>query len=290
MRRNLLREFWHTPRTMNLASGLLVLAGLTGLLMSLGLWLANQPFFSLRQVVVDAPAARLVQVQQADIREALGSQFSGTALTADLRPLQAGLSQHPWIRQVSIRRVWPNRWLVRLEEHEAVAIWTDGRLVNRYGELFVGEPSAAREHARTSLNCQMPRLGGPVGTLDRVIARARAVQSLLQDQSLRVTSVSLTEQFSWQLELDGRHRIVLGREGLATDWQSRLTALVQSLPWLTQRVLRDQPGQALHLDLRYANGYAFSPMAAAEEASPSDPTSAQPSCLIYLKEATGYAT
>jgi cell division protein FtsQ len=288
---NPLREFWHAPRTMNLVSWMLFAAGVTGLLGSLGFWLANQPAFGLRTVQIDTPPAGLTQIQEADIRDVLGNQVSGTALTLDLQPLQAGLARHPWVRQVSIRRVWPNRLLIRLEEHEAIGIWSDGRLVNRFGELFVGETQAALEHAKTKLNCQMPRLQGPVGTVARVMARARAAHQLAAEKDQRIKSVTLTEQFSWQLELAQGHRILLGREGLPTDWQSRLTAMLDSLPWLNNRVLKEQPASPLSFDLRYANGYAFSPLQwPADDASRSAGPSSQPSCLIYLEEGKRYAT
>lgn len=288
---NPLREFWHAPRTMNLVSWTLLTIGVSGVLVSLGFWLANQPSFGLRTVQVDASSTGLTQIQEADIRDVLGQQISGTALTLDLQPLQAGLAQHPWVRQVSIRRVWPNRLLIRLEEHEAIGVWGDGRLVNRFGELFVGETQAALEHAKTKLGCQMPRLQGPVGTVTRVMARAQAAHQLASSRGQQIRGVTLTEQFAWQLELSQGHRIYLGREGLPTDWQSRLTAMFDSMPWLNTRVLKDQPMAVLSFDLRYANGYAFSPLQrpADDESRPASAPS-QPSCLIYLEEGKRYAT
>ncbi len=288
---NPVREFWHAPRTMNLVSWMLFAAGVGFVLLSLGFWLANQRYFGLRTVLVDAPQAGLTQIQEADIRDVLGEQISGTALTLDLQPLQTGLARHPWVRQVSIRRVWPNRLLIRLEEHEAIGVWSDGRLVNRFGELFVGETQAALEHAKTHLGCQMPRLQGPVGTVARVMARARAAHQLASASGQQIKSVTLTEQFAWQLELAQGHRILLGREGLPTDWQSRLTAMFDSLPWLNARVLKDQLAPTLSFDLRYANGYAFSPLQSSADESHRAPTApSQPSCLIYLEEGKRYAT
>ena len=29
----------------------------------------------------------------------------------------------PWVRRAVVRRVWPDRLAVRLEEHRAVALW-----------------------------------------------------------------------------------------------------------------------------------------------------------------------
>jgi cell division protein FtsQ len=288
---NPLREFWHAPRTMNLVSWMLFAAGVGFVLMSLGFWLANQRYFGLRTVLVDAPQAGLTQIQEADIRDVLGEQISGTALTLDLQPLQTGLARHPWVRQVSIRRVWPNRLLIRLEEHEAIGIWSDGRLVNRFGELFVGETQAAIEHAKTHLGCQMPKLQGPVGTVSRVMARARTAHQLASASGQQIKSVTLTEQFAWQLELGQGHRILLGREGLSTDWQTRLTALLDSLAWLNTRVLKDQPASTLSFDLRYANGYAFSPLQPSTDDGQRAPAApSQPSCLIYLEEGKRYAT
>ncbi|MGA1665349.1 MAG: cell division protein FtsQ/DivIB, partial [Burkholderiaceae bacterium] len=138
---------------------------------------------------------------------------------------------------------------------------------------------------------QMPRLQGPVGAVARVMARARAAHQLAIAKDQQIRSVTLTEQFAWQLELAQGHRVLLGREGLPTDWQLRLTAMLDSLPWLNSRVLKDQPATALSFDLRYANGYAFSPLQwPSDDASRSAGPPSQPSCLIYLEEGKRYAT
>ena len=87
--------------------------------------------------------APLRHIQEADLRLALAGGLQGTTLTAPLGMVQGQLASHPWVRQVSIRRIWPNRLLVRLEEHQPMASWEDGRFFNRQGELFLGEESAA---------------------------------------------------------------------------------------------------------------------------------------------------
>ena len=73
-----------------------------------------------------------------------------------------------------VRREFPNRLQVELQEHQAVAYWGsegDCALINSYGEVFeanVGEVEQDR----------LPRLSGPEGQGVEVLAMYRALAPL----------------------------------------------------------------------------------------------------------------
>jgi cell division protein FtsQ len=241
-------------------------------------------------VEVQAVGAPMRHVQEADIRLAFADGLSGTTLTAPLHEIQSRLSAHPWVRQVSIRRVWPNRLLIRVEEHQPLASWEDGRFFNQQGELFLGEESAAHEDARRVYGCLLPALSGPVGTEARVLSRALDIQSLMEAANAGpadLTGVMLTPHFAWRLTLSSGTAVELGRDSLGADWRLRLGHFLESRAWLQERLAGETGERPAAVDLRYANGYAYRAVSMGQANSnvprASTPASAV-SCLRYFQQ------
>src|SRR3972149_4471952 len=91
-----------------------------------------------------------------------GGIFSAAALAA----VRARLEQVSWVRHVDVRRVWPDRIEVKLEEHVAFARWGDTGLVNTFGEPFTASMDGAGEG-------RVPLFAGPAGTGGGLSRRSR---------------------------------------------------------------------------------------------------------------------
>lgn len=289
---NLLRAFWHSPTALDWAFRVLVVIGLLVNVWLVVVWLAQQPAFVLRSVVVTASHSEqgLRHVSEADIRQALETGLVTHTFHSSLQPAAQQLAAHPWVRQVTLRRAWPNRLLIRIEEHQPIAAWSDGRLLNQQGELFVGEKTAALEDAETLYQCRLVDLTGPLGSHQRVLGRALATETLLAQHGRRLEAVSLTAQASWSIRLDEDLLVLLGREDLSTDWQVRLGQAMESLPRLDHWLDQSNSADALsRVDLRYANGFSY-----ATESRPPDARSALrmrpvPSCLKHYRQGSRHA-
>lgn len=251
-----MQALWRSPLAINrIAAGLVWLTLFTGLA-AVALWVARQPAFALKSVQVVSLGPPIANLTKSDIRQAIEQAGQGTALTTPLHDLRDVLEDHAWVRQVSMRRVWPNRLLVWVEEHEPIAIWADGQLINSYGELFSAEADLGQVQER--LGCQMPRLRGPVGSHLRVMERAMALQDELESHKRVLTRLELTEQLSWKAVLDGALVVELGRDQLPSSPIERLQGLLMRLESLEASLETKSGMQRLALaDLRYANGFAF---------------------------------
>ena len=251
-----MQALWCSPLAINrFAAGLVWLTLLTGLA-AVALWVARQPAFALKSVQVVSLGPPIANLTKSDIRHAIEQAGQGTALTTPLHDLRDVLEDHAWVRQVSMRRVWPNRLLVWVEEHEPIAIWADGQLINSYGELFSAQADLGQVQER--LGCQMPRLLGPVGSHLRVMERAMALQDELESHKRVLTRLELTEQLSWKAVLDGALVVELGRDQLPSSPIERLQGLLMRLESLEASLETKSGMQRLALaDLRYANGFAF---------------------------------
>ncbi len=294
---NLLRSLWHSPSLLNGLTRALIVIATLALLWILAYWVSSQPVFALRVVQVETmgtdktPDSVLRHVQESDLRQALGAGGFEHALRSPLEPGQSVLMTHPWVRQVAMRRVWPNRLVVRIEEHQPIASWSDGRLLNRYGELFVGERTAASEDAEEIYQCRLINLSGPVGSHLRVLERAVDVDAVLSAYSLSLDSLTLSAQASWSLALEGGPDFSLGREDLPTDWRSRATLAAQTLARVEKWVATNQPSaQVARIDLRYANGFAFSTQPSHSRRQPvRERAASTPSCLHHYRQGTAHA-
>ena len=263
MRPSPIRDFWNSPARLNRLSGLL--AAISGLVL-IGLfffWMANRPVFVVKRVIVESVAGDLKHVSASQIHAAVAETLNGTVLSADLVQIHRSLQAIPWIRSVTVRRIWPNRLLVRLEEQRAVAVWPNGRLVNNAGESFA---ALAADHEE---NCRLIPLAGPAGSERLVLDRARLLAQWIAPTQRHLQRLTLSEQYAWTAELSGGLVIELGRDALATPVEERVRMFVKTQPWLAQRL--GSPGELPRLaraDLRYAIGYAFVPLPVGAEHSP----------------------
>jgi cell division protein FtsQ len=247
-----LRDFWNSPRLMRRIAGVLIglsLLSLTGLISH---WMANRPVFVVKRVIVDTPNGGLKVVSSSQIHAAVAEALNGTLLSTDLKAVHQALQSIPWVKSVSVRRIWPNRLLVRIEEQQAVGTWGQGRLVNHVGEVFVG---AAADHED---DCRLIPLFGPAGSHALVLERARQLTQWLEPVKLSLVSLTLSEQYAWTAELSGGVTLELGRDSLATPVEERVRMFVRTQPWLHERLAaKGEQGRLVRADLRYAIGYAF---------------------------------
>jgi cell division protein FtsQ len=149
-----------------------------------------------------------------------------------------------------VRREFPNRLRVRLEEHRAVALWgseSESRLLNSFGEVFDANSGDLEPD-------ELPRLAGPDDQAAQVLAMYQAIKPLFEPLDLAVERLALTARGSWQLELDTGAVMELGR-GTTEEVMARTQRFVQTLNQVTSRYGR-RPEALVSADLRHGDGYA----------------------------------
>lgn len=229
---------WDNPRLLNLVAGALV--GVAVFVLGFAaLWaLVHSRHFPVREVVVTKPLARTDRV---DIETALRGRITGNFFAVSAPEVRAAVEKLPWVRRASVRRVWPDRLELEIEEHEALARWGDDALVNTYGERFMG----------MSDDVSLPLFVGPAGTEHEVAARYARFSDAVAPLKVRVERVVLTQRLAWQLRLSGGLDVVLGRDADAAE--ARLRRFVEAYA----DTLATIPGKHEYVDLRYPNGFAL---------------------------------
>lgn len=190
--------------------------------------------FPLRSVQLGEAPQRAVAD---DVLAVVRSEARGNLFTVDIVRLRQSLEKLPWVRSVSIRREFPDRLAVRIEEHQALARWNGTAMVNTHGEVF------SAESAQT-----LPDFIGQAGDSGEAAQRYMQFGAQLAALDLRIVQLAVTPRHAWRLHLDNGLVLELGREEI----QPRLARFVMAYP----HSIAGMQGNVRYVDLRYRNGFA----------------------------------
>ncbi len=231
---------WDDARQLNAIAAALTLIAAALLLWGALAWVVRQPLFAFREVVVRGPLER---VDTTRLEGVVRDQLTGTFFTMDLDSSRVSLKELPWVRSVALRRQWPRRLEVTVEEYAPVARWNESALVDADGEVFVADYDG-----------ELPRFEGPDGRGAEVAARFREWGEALAPLSLSLEGIRLSPRGGWHLVAKGAGgalAIELGREEPAARL-ARFVAVYERTIGALARV-GTPIGQ---VDLRYRNGFA----------------------------------
>jgi len=252
---------WHDVRLLNTAAnGLMVIAAL-GLLGAAAGWLIQRPVFALRAVVIEpaVPGQDLQHVNSALLRASGAIPTQGNFFSVNLDNVRERFESVPWVRRADVRRVWPDTLRVGIEEHQPLAVWNDGRLVNRQGELFTANVAEADAHA------DLLEFSGPPGSEQQVTQRWQQLRDQLAPLKLQPEAVSLSSRYAWSARLDNGLMLLLGREqDISID--ERVNRWVAAYPQVMTRLNRE----VVSVDLRYPTGFALRAPGAIERKAVND--------------------
>ena len=228
---------WDNPRLLNLIAGMLIGVALLGFAAVGTLKVLHAGLFPVREIVLTAAPGHTARAQ---IEEAVRGRIAGDFFRVDLGEVRGGLERLPWVRRAAVRRMWPDRLEVTLEEHVPLARWGDDALVNTYGEKF----SAATDQ-------KLPLFIGPAGSEREVAGEYARFSTALAPLGIAVDRVVLTARFAWQLRLADGLNVMLGRDAQVAE--ERLRRFVGAYDATLKKIARRHD----YVDLRYPNGFAL---------------------------------
>ncbi|HEY9102027.1 cell division protein FtsQ/DivIB [Chitinimonas sp.] len=225
---------WDKPQALNWLANLLIGLAVLMFLYAALLLVVHSPLFPVRQIRVEGSLSHVTREQ---LQYIVKNELKGTFFTLDLNRTRSAFEKLPWVRQVSLRRRWPDRLDVNIEEHVALARWGTVGLVNTLGERF-----------DAASNDPLPVLEGPDGSEAELARGYVSFRDRLAVVSRKPSHVWLSARRAWRLELDHVLTVEVGRE----DVEARLDKFIKAYP-NTLAVLKRPVS---YVDLRYPNGFS----------------------------------
>lgn len=226
---------WDKPQLMLWVANLLYALAAILLLYAILFLVIHLPVFPLREINVNG---ELKHVTREQVQYVVNQQLKGNFFTLNIAQARSAFEKLPWVRTVNVRRRWPDRLEVTLEEHRALARWGNMALVNTRGEVF---RAASNDNT-------LPVFVGQTGNELEITQHYLTFKHELEPLKLTPTQVVLSPRLAWQLRLNNGMVIELGREQVET----RLTKFIAVYDLTLAKLQR----MVQYVDLRYPNGFA----------------------------------
>ena len=183
--------------------------------------------------------------QRAQVQAIVDAQLGRGVLSTDLHAIGEGLRKLEWTRDVSVRRVWPDRIVVELGRALPIARWNDNELLGEDGRSYANPDSNT---GVAKVGSEVPALFGPQELSREVLERYQVLRDTAAAAGLTVTRAGVDAKGEWSMLLDGRIPVMLGN----ADMLVRARRVVD----LYTRHLSRASAQVAQMDARYANGVA----------------------------------
>lgn len=177
-------------------------------------------------------------VDKAVLVDAIKPYTRGSFLSINVAKISEAGEALPWIRQVQVRRVWPDSLHLVVEEQVPVARWKNKTLVNKEGGIFTSSNKKVLRALAT--------LDGPDASQVMMTKRYLAMNKVLQHHNLKIKTLVMDNRRAWNMTLTNGIQIVLGR----VESEQRFNRFLR----VYQDGLQHYQSQIAEMDMRYPNG------------------------------------
>ncbi len=204
-----------------------------------GKYLLDPDTFPIKHIKVEGSFNHLSRVE---LKKNVVNNIQSGFFNINVDEIRLALLSMSWVREVTVKRVWPDSLKVVVYEQIPTARWGDLGLLNQSGVFF--SPNGA-----TTYN-NLPLLYGPANSEVKLLERYRLIQKKLQSLPFRlnISSVILNDRRAWFFDLENGVRIKIGRYA----FDDRLDRFLKFIPTL----IPDRINEIESIDLRYSNGLA----------------------------------
>ena len=209
----------------------------TGLLVWFGSYLLDPGTLPIRQVRIEGEFRNL---STSALQELVQDRVTGGFFNINVSAVRDTLLTDPWVKDVSVHRVWPDSLRVYVTEQDAAALWKDSGLLNKSGVLFTPDKKTFPKN--------LPVLDGPEGTQMLVMNRYLFLKRKLDTINLNISVLKMDDRRAWMFEIDDGIKVILGR----SDFDERVARFVD----LISISLGDKIQSVGLVDMRYPNGFA----------------------------------
>ena len=212
------------------------------LILSLFVLVAVWIFFSPARVLTEAQLNGELERVSPETVQAIVQPYIGESFwRVDLERLHADLLSLEWVYKATVKRRWPNKVIITLEEQKPVARWSDDGLLNQSGDIFY-------PHDIAPFKDWVALEGNPLQSR-QLLHDLVTFQDTFKPLDWTIDVLKQQPDGSWNIHFLSGVTVLLDNE----DWQAKLSRFTRALP-KTKQALRKF---AQVFDLRYSNGFVI---------------------------------
>lgn len=159
----------------------------------------------------------------------------------DITVVRKQIETIPWLKAVTVRKLWPDKLSISITEHQPAAIWNDADVVSNEGVVFQLPMQRLKQK-------NLPHLSGPDYQSHLVLQTWSQMESNLKQKGLVLKKLAIDERGAWQATLENEVLLKLGRGA----WQEKLDRLATIYP----QIEVPEKQKLAYVDLRYDAGAA----------------------------------
>ena len=248
---------WNSPKVMNSIS-IFIFVGLVFYVSYLFFSMVlSHSYFDLKNVILVVENNKTPNVKKEDIYKIINESLNGTALNTDLEQISFRILNNLWVSDVVVRRIWPNKMLVRVKENKVVAVFNKQTFLTEDGNL-TRIPLSEKSKIESNGDCRLLELEGPMTAIPLMMKHAQLFGNSLSEIGLNLKTLRLTEQYSWEVETVSNLLLRFGVNYPDSPISSRLENFVRAFPKLKENFTNNLSAnnRIKYVDLRYAQGFA----------------------------------
>ena len=182
---------------------------------------------------------RLRWVSRPELTRAVATALRGGFFGVDIAAVRESVLSVAWVRDVSVRRVWPGELHVTVVEERPVARWAEGGLITDRG---------VRLPARTGLEVAgLPVFQGPLDAMNELLDGLDEFSSIFDGIGGGIERLERSAAGNWTLQFSDGVRLVFHEEQ-RPDVRRFAAIYLGALVGRRRSIER--------IDLRYPNGFA----------------------------------
>ena len=191
----------------------------------------------IKQVAV---TGELTNVSASSLRQIIENGVAGNFFTINVAKLYQQIYDLPWVKQVWVHRIWPDKLNVEVKAQQPIAVLDGKGLLNREGQLFTQDAKAYQ--------AVLPKFVVAEQYAPQAIAAYEQLVKMLQQYQLEIATFIFDERKSQTIVLKNGIKISLGRQHVESRFSRFLKVYVSELLESDKKIKR--------VDLRYTNGFS----------------------------------
>ncbi len=175
-----------------------------------------------------------------DMEKYIKSKLDDSFFMLDVEKASGIVLQHPWVKEVKARKVWPSTLMLQIEEHQPWLNLNNQQLISVEGVIFTPENAKSFK--------SLPLLRGKFGNTEDLLSMYQFFAQQMPDNEFRIVELSYNAHNGWTMLLANEIQLYLGNK----DLNERLERFALVL----EEMKSNKKTKVAYIDLRYQSGVA----------------------------------